>query len=163
MKKLICVLLFICLFFSGCQNQHSNENWGSFTAEKTYSYDQKYYAIQNSKETDGISFIDIVIYNDNDEPVYTFTPARASDFWGICWEKDTYNIWIQSADIGVICYADDDDEVFIGRDLAHAKSHSETVSGEIDKEVKAIIDDCYKKATDTVSYTHLTLPTNVNV
>ena len=51
-----------------------------------------------------------------------------------------------SENIGVICYDDDDDEVFIGRDLAHAKSHSEAVSGEIDKEVKAIIDQCYSRA-----------------
>ena len=51
-----------------------------------------------------------------------------------------------SDNIGVINYDDDDDEVFIGRDLAHAKGHSEVVSGEIDREVKAIIDDCYEKA-----------------
>ncbi len=51
-----------------------------------------------------------------------------------------------SDSIGVICYDDDDDEVFIGRDLAHAKSHSEAVAGEIDKEVKAIISDCYSRA-----------------
>ena len=51
-----------------------------------------------------------------------------------------------SENIGVICYDDDDDEVFIGRDLAHAKAHSEVVSGEIDKEVKSIIDNCYAKA-----------------
>ena len=51
-----------------------------------------------------------------------------------------------SENIGVICYDDDDDEVFIGRDLAHAKSHSEMISGEIDKEVKTIIDECYAKA-----------------
>ncbi len=51
-----------------------------------------------------------------------------------------------SNNIGVICYDDDDDEVFIGRDLAHAKSHSEVIAGEIDKEVKAIIDECYTKA-----------------
>ncbi len=52
-----------------------------------------------------------------------------------------------SENIGVICYEDgDEDEVFIGRDLAHAKNHSEAIAGEIDKEVKAIIDDCYKKA-----------------
>ena len=51
-----------------------------------------------------------------------------------------------SENIGVICYDDDDDAVFIGRDLAHAKSHSEAVSGAIDMEVKAIIDDCYAKA-----------------
>ncbi|MCR5033710.1 MAG: ATP-dependent zinc metalloprotease FtsH [Lachnospiraceae bacterium] len=51
-----------------------------------------------------------------------------------------------SENIGIICYDDDDDEVFIGRDLAHAKNHSELVSGEIDREVKAIIDECYAKA-----------------
>ena len=52
--------------------------------------------------------------------------------------------------IGVVCYDDDDEEVFIGRDLAHAKNHSESISGEIDREVKAIIDDCYKKAKDII-------------
>ncbi len=52
--------------------------------------------------------------------------------------------------IGVICYDDDDDEVFIGKDLAHAKAHSEEISGEIDKEVKHIIDDCYTKAKDII-------------
>ena len=51
-----------------------------------------------------------------------------------------------SDNIGVVCYDDDDDEVFIGRDLAHAKPHSEEISGQIDKEVRAIIDDCYAKA-----------------
>ncbi len=55
-----------------------------------------------------------------------------------------------SDSIGVICYADDDDEVFIGRDLAHTKSHSEAISGEIDREVKAIIDECYAKATQII-------------
>ena len=51
-----------------------------------------------------------------------------------------------SENIGVINYDDDGDEVFIGRDLAHAKSHSEYINGEIDKEVKSIIDECYKDA-----------------
>lgn len=55
-----------------------------------------------------------------------------------------------SDNIGVINYDSEDDEVFIGRDLAHAKGHSEVISGEIDKEVKAIIDDCYEKARDLV-------------
>jgi len=55
-----------------------------------------------------------------------------------------------SENIGVICYDDDDDEVFIGRDLAHAKARSEMISGEIDKEVKAIVDDCYRKAKDII-------------
>ena len=55
-----------------------------------------------------------------------------------------------SSNIGVINYDDDDDEVFIGRDLAHAKNHSELVSGEIDREVKTIIDECYQKARDII-------------
>ena len=48
--------------------------------------------------------------------------------------------------LGLISYGDDDDEVFIGRDLAHAKAHSELVSGEIDREIHRIIDECYAKA-----------------
>ena len=55
-----------------------------------------------------------------------------------------------SENIGVINYDDDDDEVFIGRDLAHTRSHSEYITGEIDKEVKSIIDDCYTKARDII-------------
>ena len=55
-----------------------------------------------------------------------------------------------SDNIGVINYDDNDDEVFIGRDLAHAKNHSEIISGEIDKEVKAIIDECYQKAKEII-------------
>ena len=55
-----------------------------------------------------------------------------------------------SENVGVICYDDDDDEVFIGRDLAHAKAHSELVSGELDREVKNIIDSCYAKAKELI-------------
>lgn len=51
-----------------------------------------------------------------------------------------------SENIGVISYDEDDDEVFIGRDLAHTRGYSEKVAGEIDSEVKAIVDDCYAKA-----------------
>jgi cell division protease FtsH len=55
-----------------------------------------------------------------------------------------------SANIGVINYDEEDNEVFIGRDLAHTRSHSEAVASEIDIEVKAIVDDCYKKAKDII-------------
>jgi len=51
-----------------------------------------------------------------------------------------------SDNIGTINYDDDDDEVFIGRDLAHTKKYSEEMQGKIDEEVKRIIDDCYAKA-----------------
>ncbi len=55
-----------------------------------------------------------------------------------------------SESIGIINYDDDDEEVFIGRDLAHPRSHSEYITGEIDKEVKHIIDECYRKAKDII-------------
>ena len=55
-----------------------------------------------------------------------------------------------SEKLGVINYDNDDDEVFIGKDLAHAKSHSELISGKIDTEVKDIVDDCYRKAKEII-------------
>ena len=60
--------------------------------------------------------------------------------------RDMVTRYGMSDNIGVINYNSDDDEVFIGRDLAHAKNHSELMAGEIDREVKSIIDDCYQKA-----------------
>ncbi len=56
-----------------------------------------------------------------------------------------------SENIGVICYDEEGGEVFIGRDLAHTKSHSEAISAEIDREVKSIVDDCYAKAKNIIS------------
>ena len=60
--------------------------------------------------------------------------------------RDMVTRYGMSENIGVINYGSDDDEVFIGRDLAHAKSHSELIAGEIDREVRRIIDECYEKA-----------------
>ncbi len=51
-----------------------------------------------------------------------------------------------SENIGLICYTNDEDEVFIGRDLAHTRSYGENVAGMIDAEVKRIIDGCYDEA-----------------
>ena len=48
--------------------------------------------------------------------------------------------------VGMINYGSDEDEIFIGRDLAHTKSYGESVAAVIDSEVKRIIDECYQKA-----------------
>ena len=48
--------------------------------------------------------------------------------------------------LGLICYGDDDDEVFIGRDLAHTRSYSEDVAKAIDGEIHRIIDECHDRA-----------------
>ena len=49
--------------------------------------------------------------------------------------------------VGLINYDDDNNEVFIGRDLAHtARGYGEGVATVIDQEVKRIIDECYDRA-----------------
>ncbi len=53
--------------------------------------------------------------------------------------------------LGVINYDSDGDEVFIGRDLAQTRPYSEKIAGDIDMEVKAIIDECYAKAKDIIT------------
>lgn len=51
-----------------------------------------------------------------------------------------------SQHVGLINYDNEDDEVFIGRDLAHARSYGEDVATKIDSEIKRIIDECYERA-----------------
>jgi len=48
--------------------------------------------------------------------------------------------------VGMIHYGSDEDEVFIGRDLAHTRSYGEDVATSIDSEIKRIIDECYEEA-----------------
>ena len=52
--------------------------------------------------------------------------------------------------VGLVNYDNDEDEVFIGRDLAHTRSYSENIAATIDAEVKEIIDECYAKAKDII-------------
>ena len=56
-----------------------------------------------------------------------------------------------SENVGLICYDNDDDEVFIGRDLAHTRGYGEGVATAIDQEVKRIIDECYAKARQIIT------------
>ena len=55
-----------------------------------------------------------------------------------------------SDNIGVINYDENEEDVFIGYDISHSKKHSEYMAGEIDKEVKMIIDKCYTKAKEII-------------
>lgn len=65
--------------------------------------------------------------------------------------RDMVTRYGMSDNIGLICYENDDDEVFIGRDLAHTHSYSEGVASAIDAEVKSIIDEAYAKAKNIIS------------
>ena len=55
-----------------------------------------------------------------------------------------------SEKIGVVNYDDNEEDVFIGYDISHTKKHSELVAGEIDVEVKRIIEKCYSKAKEII-------------
>lgn len=51
-----------------------------------------------------------------------------------------------SREVGMVAYGNEEDEVFIGRDLAHSRGFSEQVAASIDQEVKGLIDESYEKA-----------------
>ncbi len=53
--------------------------------------------------------------------------------------------------LGLIDYGHDDENVFVGRDFTQApRSYGEEVAGQIDREVKRIIDECYGKAKEII-------------
>ena len=124
---LACVLL-LTLLLSGCMfiplalGPRSPETWppahwdprdyGSFSPDRTTSYDGAYYALQTLEKLDvanNFSCIRVTVYDaETDAVVDSFLTERAWDFWGICWEPASYNIWIQSADVGTYCMRYDD-------------------------------------------------------
>ena len=53
--------------------------------------------------------------------------------------------------VGLINYDNEEDEVFIGRDLAHTRGYGEHVASSIDEEIKRIIDECYLKAKEIIT------------
>ena len=56
-----------------------------------------------------------------------------------------------SEKLGLIAYGDDENEVFIGRDLAHTRGYSEEKAKEIDEEIQRIIRQCHDQAREIIS------------
>ena len=110
MRKILSVLLSIIAVYIMCSctlvsASAPGTEYGSFTIKKTSSYDGKYYAYMTQHD----DMIVVNIYSADDEEVFTFEPCRKWDFWGICWENDSYNLWVQSGDLGVLCYTMSDE------------------------------------------------------
>lgn len=117
MKKLIvfAMIATLCIALIGCcalsngtwpPKSWNHKDFGSFSPETTYSFDEKYYAVQSLTRTEGsnANCILLTIYDaETDAEIAAYALERASDFWGVCWEKDSYNIWVQSADTGTYC------------------------------------------------------------
>lgn len=53
--------------------------------------------------------------------------------------------------VGLINYDNDDDQVFIGRDLAHTRAYGEEIASLIDEEVKRIVDESHEKAREMIT------------
>ena len=105
MRKILSILLIITVVLTTCSCTVTSASapgtqYGSFTIKKTSSYDGKYYAFMTQND----QMIVVNIYSNDDSEVFTFKPCRKNDFWGICWENNSYNLWVQSGDIGTICY-----------------------------------------------------------
>lgn len=111
MRKILGVIVccIILLRLGGCSSPQSSEPefWGSFTNGPVISSDGLYRAEHTAIKSDEntVSVIQVKVYDTRtNELLDSFVPARAWDFWGICWEDGTHRIWIQSADIGIHCY-----------------------------------------------------------
>lgn len=59
--------------------------------------------------------------------------------------------WGMSDRLGMVQYGDDDEFVFLGREVSRAKVYSEFTAQEIDGEVKRIIDTAYQTAKDILT------------
>ena len=65
--------------------------------------------------------------------------------------KDMVTRYGMSDKVGPICYDDEGDEVFLGKDFGHVRGYGEDIAGQIDREVKRIIDECYERARTTIN------------
>ncbi len=60
--------------------------------------------------------------------------------------RDMVTKYGMSGKMGLIHYGDNDsEEVFLGRDLGHQRSYGERIQGEIDMEIRRIVDECYAR------------------
>ncbi len=79
------------------------EDFGSFTYLPTDSYDGRYRAELNIERREGDLATTVYVYitdTQSAETAEVIRTERAYDFWGICWDKSSYDIYVQSTDIG---------------------------------------------------------------
>jgi len=113
------------VLLSGCSPEPQEDNWGSFTSDDAYSSDGKYLAKHSVVRPEGYDadMIQVDICDSaTGEVLNSFFPARASDFWGICWEENSHNLWIQSGDTGIACYAPADGQWLLNADATRPES-----------------------------------------
>lgn len=102
----IFLFIFLILLYNWGESLPVYRIYGSFEiTDKLYSYDEKYYACQGIIENEVV----ILIFDSSTKNVVeTFHPCRSRDFYGMCWENDSYDLWIDSHDIGILCFEEND-------------------------------------------------------
>ncbi|HYG73765.1 MAG TPA: ATP-dependent zinc metalloprotease FtsH [Planctomycetota bacterium] len=60
--------------------------------------------------------------------------------------------WGMSEVLGPIKYGEQEDDVFLGREIGHRQGHSDETAVKIDEEVRKIINQCYKDAEELLEH-----------
>lgn len=102
LKDILTLMLAIVLSFTtGGSVQDEKMNDSVFQTETVYSFDGRLRVEIDATEM--MVRLDITD-EERGELLYSFSPVRRLDFWGICFEADNYNLWVKSGDVGILCY-----------------------------------------------------------
>ena len=102
LKDILTLMLAIVLSFTtGGSVQDEKMNDSVFQMETIHSFDGRLRVEIDATEM--MIRLDITD-EERGELLYSFSPVRRLDFWGICFEADHYNLWVKSGDVGILCY-----------------------------------------------------------
>lgn len=95
------MLAIVLSFTTGGSVQDEKMNDSVFQMETIHSFDGRLRVEIDATEM--MIRLDITD-EERGELLYSFSPVRRLDFWGICFEADNYNLWVKSGDVGILCY-----------------------------------------------------------
>ena len=118
MKKILILTMIVLLMITGCNSKNTaldevqitKEQAEMFTTDMTASFDSKYFTIMGASVEDDKTLAVVNIFSEMGDSVYSFTAGNIDNFFGVCWEKDTYNLWILTSDNGAMCYKHENGE-----------------------------------------------------
>lgn len=112
-------ILLVLLLLSGCgakQNKQGDNSLVSpkqtemFSTEMTASHDGAYFSVIGVRyEGDDVEAV-VNVFSEMGECVDSFVAGNVDSFFGVCWEKDSYNIWTLSTENGLSCYTCKDEK-----------------------------------------------------
>ena len=124
MKRILCFVLIALMCLVSCSKEPkkdvavmvSDQQLSQFTTDMTPCHDKKYYIIMGANIKDDTLVSVINIYSDIGDMVYSFEAGNVDNFRGVCWEKDSYNIWTLTGDNTLRCYKFSDNKWQLEKD-----------------------------------------------